>query len=152
MNRHVLLVAAVVATLGAGLAPPAQSAVRRGTFAGKTTAGQPVGFKVDRRGRVYAFSFDKITLSCTDGDTVDTPRIVTPSKVKFPVRKRHFGITARNKDTGFGWDAAGTFRKTGRRAGGTLKIFASFNADDKQDPNGSVRCESAELTWSASRA
>ena len=154
---HRVLIAGVLtlALLAAG-AVPASAKIARGTFAGTTSSEDPVGFKVDRRGRVLSFYYDAVTLTCTDGDSFDTPtgseRVVTPARVKFTVNRRNkFGIKARNESTGFGWDAKGTFKNRGRRATGTLKIFARFDENNQQNPDGSVRCESEALTWSVTR-
>jgi hypothetical protein len=133
------------------LTPAAPAKVKRGTFEGTSSAEDAVSFKVDRRGRVISFSFDAVALSCTDGDSLDTPRIVTPPRERFTVRRRRFGIEARNSTTGFGWDVEGRFRGRGRRATGSLTVFASFNDDNQQDANGTVKCESEALTWSVRR-
>ena len=153
MTRSALLTvlaAVAIAALSAGLAVPAH-AVKRGSFSGTTSEDDPIGFKVDRKGRVTAFRFDEVALSCDDGDTVTAPRVMTPEGETFRVRARRFGIEARNDDTGFGWDATGTFRSKGRRARGTLQVFASFDERNRQDADGSIQCTSAELTWSAKR-
>ena len=156
MNRA-LIAGTVVASLMAAGASPASAKIARGTFAGTTSKADPVGFKVNKKGRVLSFFYDAVTLTCTDGDSFDTPtgtdRVQTPRKVKFNVsaRRRKFSITARNKATGFGWDAVGTFTRTGNRISGTLKVFATFNDQNQQDPDGTIRCESGQLTWSATR-
>ena len=155
MKRALVPGVLLVAVLATGAAP-ASAKIARGTFAGTTSAADPVGFKVNRRGRVVSFHYDAVTLNCTDGDSFDTPtgddRVETPARVSFRVtRTNKFGIRARNDETGFGWDAKGTFKNRGRRATGTLKIFATFDENNQQDPNGSVRCESETLRWSASR-
>ena len=150
MTRRALLGATTAVALLGGLAPAAE-AVRRGAFAGDSSQGDPVGFKVDRRGKVYAFRFDAVTLACDDGDKVPTPRVQTPRSERFRVRRGRFGIKARNATTGFGWDAAGRFRSRGRRATGTLKVFASFDEENRQDAAGAIKCESAGLTWSVRR-
>ena len=133
----------------------ADGAVKRGTFRGATNEADPIGFKVDRKGRVYSLFYESVTLACSDGDTFETPgatrRVQTPVKSRFGVRSGAFGIEARNETTGFGWDATGTFKGKGRRATGTLTVFAKFNDDNQQDANGSVTCESKPLTWSARR-
>src|SRR3712207_1263254 len=77
-------------------APGASAAIKHGTFAGTSSADDPVSFRVDRRGRVMSFSFDAVSLSCTDGDGVSTPRVVTPRGERFRVRSNRFGIEARN--------------------------------------------------------
>ena len=155
MNRVVIAGLLVVCLVAAGAAP-ASAKIARGTFAGDTSKDDPLGFKVDRKGRVISFFYDSVTLSCSDGDSFDTPtgteRVITPKRVTFRVTaKRRFGIEARNEATGFGWDADGRFNRRGKSATGTLKVFATFNDQNQQDPDGSIRCESEELTWTAKR-
>jgi hypothetical protein len=151
MTRRRLLVVSVLAALAACIAAPAGAAVRPGTFAGTTSEGDAIGFAVDRKGRVVRFRHEDVSLRCSDGDTVTTPKVVTPAKTRFRIRSGGFGIKARNDTTGFGWDADGLFRSRGRKARGTLKIFASFNDRNEQDADGAVKCESAAMTWTAAR-
>ena len=145
------VVAALVAAVMAVAAPAAPAKIKRGGFAGSTSAEDPVTFKVDRRGRVILFSFDAVALTCSDGDSVDTPKVVTPRSERFSVSGRAFGIRARNSTTGFGWDVEGKFRRRGRRATGTLTVFASFNDANQQDADGTIKCESEALAWSVKR-
>ena len=149
MRQVTILV--LVASLLAVSAPAAPAAVKRGSFAGTTSGDDPLSFRVDRRGRVMSFSFDAVSLTCTDGDDVSTPRVLTPRRERFRVRSNRFGIQARNTKTGFGWDADGRFRNRGRRATGTLRVFASFNDQNQQDADGTIKCESEALTWSVRR-
>jgi hypothetical protein len=151
--RSYAAVAAVA--VSAALAPPAH-AVRPGTFSGTlkspvTGETAPMGFKVDRKGRVTAFRFSDVKLTCSDGDTVAAPKVVTPKGVTFPVRGNRFGIEARNDETGFGWDADGAFRSKGRRSTGTFRAFARFDERNQQDPDGEIRCVSASFSWNARR-
>lgn len=148
---RVVVVLVVTAALLAVSAPAASAAIKRGSFAGTTSGDDPLSFKVDRRGRVMSFSFDAVSLTCTDGDGVSTPKVVTPRRERFRVRVNRFGISARNRTTGFGWEADGRFRNRGRRATGTLRVFASFNDANQQDADGAIKCESEALTWSARR-
>jgi hypothetical protein len=141
----------LAAALGLVATPAAAGTVKRGGFAGSTSADDRLSFRVDGRGRVMSFAFTAVALTCSDGDSVDTPRVVTPRKERFRVRSNRFGISARNGTTGFGWDAEGVFRRRGRRATGTLRVFASFNDQNEQDARGSIKCESEPLTWSARR-
>lgn len=125
-------------------------------LAGKTSAGDPVGLKVDSRGRVYAFFYEGVRLECSDGTSVDTPsganRVQTSGSSRFRVAKNgRWAISRRESATGFGWDATGRFRSKGARTNGTLRVFATFDEQDNQDPNGSVRCESGRLAFTISR-
>jgi hypothetical protein len=153
--KRALLTATVIAATVVG-ATVAEAAITKGTFAGKTSAADPIGFKVDKRGKVYSFHYEGVKLTCTDGDSFDTPtgstRVETPRDVRFKVTsKGTWGIKARNRKSGFGWDADAKFRSKGARSTGTLSIFATFNEQNQQDPNGTIRCESDELTWSTKR-
>ncbi len=151
MRRNGVLagLAALAATVT--LVPAADGAVKRGAFAGTTSEDKPLRFKVDRRGRVHSFHFERVTLTCTDGDTVTTPAVDVPARERFGVRRNRFGIRARNDATGFGWDAEGRFRNRGRRATGTLRVFATFDERGEQDAAGAIRCTSEPLTWTARR-
>jgi hypothetical protein len=154
--KRVLAIAVLVVALIAG-ATVAEAAIKKGAFTGKTSAKDPVGLKVNKRGKVYSFYYESVRLTCTDGDAFDSPvgsrRIQTPSEVTFPVSsKRKFAITARNQSTGFGWEAAGKFNPKGTKVTGTLSVHAKFNEQNEQDPEGSVTCTSKEgLTFSATR-
>jgi hypothetical protein len=155
MSRRIVVVAALATSLVAGLPTAAHGAVKPGVFRGTTSEADAIGFKVDRKGRVHSLYYEAVTLSCTDGDNFDSPagakRVQTPAAQRFQVRTNKFGITARNETTGFGWDLEGGFKGKGRRATGTLKVFAVFNENNQQDVDGSVRCESRPLTWTARR-
>jgi hypothetical protein len=138
--KRVLATAVLTAALVAG-ATVAEAAIKKGTFTGKTTASDPVGLKVDKSGKVYAFY-------SPSGEN----RIQTPGDVKFKVSsKGAWKIKARNKQTGLAWDAAAKFKAKGTQATGTLVIRSTFNEQNEQDPNGSIKCESEKLTFSLKR-
>ncbi len=153
--KRVLATAVLTAALVAG-ATVAEAAVKKGTFAGKSSAGDPIGLKVDGKGKVYAFFYDGVQLECSDGDSFDTPtganRIQTPNSVKFKVSSTgKWTIKARNTKTGFGWDVAAQFKSKGARTTGTLAVHAKFNEQNQQDPNGSIDCESKKLAFTLKR-
>jgi hypothetical protein len=153
--RRGLAVLAVSAVAVAG-ASAAEAAVSKGSFAGKTSAGDPIGFRVDGKSRVYSFYFEGVTLKCSDGDSFDTPvgsdRIQSPKSVRFTISKdRRFGFTARDKQAGNGHDVSGRFSSSGNRTSGTLSIFARFDEQNHADPNGSVSCSSGKLKFSVKR-
>ena len=135
--KRVLVIAVLTAALVVGVTV-AEAAVKKGTFSGKSNAGDPIGLKVNKKGKVFAFYYDAVQLSCTDGDSFDTPkgkdRIQTPNDVLFKVNsKRKFSITASNSQTGFGWEAKGKFNAKGKKVTGTLKVHAKFNDQNQQD-------------------
>lgn len=153
--KRVLSIAVLIAALVVG-ATAAEAAVRSGTFSGKSSAKDPVGFKVDRSGRVYSFYYEGVRLSCTDRDAYDSPtgkdRFQSAGSLKIKVNsRRRFSITVANKN-GSGWEAKGQFNPRGTAATGTLNVHAKYNDENYLDPNGSITCASKEgLTWSASR-
>jgi hypothetical protein len=150
------LATALVIAAGVTGASVAEAAIRSGTFAGTTSAKDPIGFKVDSGGRVISFYFEAVHTTCSDGDTFDTPsgkyRVQTPASKRFKVTSSgKWGISARNTRTGFGWDAKGGFKSQGASATGTLKVFARFNDENYQDPKGNITCTSGTLKWTAKR-
>ena len=144
--RLAAVVAAIACTCGV-----AEAAA--GAYRGKTTAGDPVVLKVDNRGRVYAFSYEGVRLECSDRTEVDTPsgvnRVQTGSARFRVARNGRWSISRREARTGFGWDATGRLR--GRKATGALRVFATYDEQDNQDPDGSVRCESGRLGFALKR-
>lgn len=153
--RRVLAIAILIAGLVAG-ASVAEAAVKKGAFTGRSSAQDPMGLKVSRGGKVYAIYFEGVRLQCSDGDAFDMPsganRVQTPNGTLIRVgTKRRFSIHARNASSGFGWDAAGRFDARGSRVAGTLEVHASFDEQDRQDANGSVRCTSGTLSFSLKR-
>jgi hypothetical protein len=151
--KRLLIVVAVLFAVVAS-ATVAGAAVKKGAFSGTTTADDPVGFKVDSKGRVYGFYFAGVRLTCTDGDEFDSPtgadRLHTPSSRRFTVSSRKFAIKVRDKSAGNGWNVSGRFKSRGKEASGTFSIFANFDEQNQPDPEGSVKCQ-AELAWSAKR-
>jgi hypothetical protein len=154
--KRALVMAVLTAALVVGVTV-AEAKISKGTFAGKTSAKDPVGFKVNKSGKVLSFYYEGVHLTCSDGDEFDSPvgaeRIQSPANVVFKVNsKRKFHIKSRVAAKGFGWDAFGKFKKSGGSAAGTLHVFATFNDKNEQDPNGDIKCETAEgLTWAAER-
>jgi hypothetical protein len=163
MKRSLISVAVIaIAAIGASAADAAFPA--RGTFTGKTELNDPFGFKVDTNGRVYSVWFEGVNLDCSDGDNFETPigppndpdpdarRIQTPRRERFPVdSRRRWGVEARNRSQGNGYDVLGKLNAAGNRSVGTLRVFARFDEDNNPDPRGSVRCSSGELKTTATR-
>ena len=153
--KRVLVTAVSILVLVAG-ATVAEAAIKQGMFTGKSTAKDPMGLKVSASHRVYSFYFEGVRLECTDGDAFDLPsgarRPQTPAKVTFPIRSNgKWNIKASNKQTGFGWQAAGQFLSNGATTTGTLKVHASFNDQNEETPNGSIKCTSKNLGFTLKR-
>jgi hypothetical protein len=139
--------------LGAGVA---EAVVAKGSYRGKTSAGDRVGLKVDSRGRVHTFFYEGVRLRCSDGTEVDTPRgagrVQTAAGTRFRVgSKGRWAISLRDTRSGFRWSATGRFSSNGARTAGALRVVATFDEQDNQDPDGSVTCESGRLGFVAKR-
>jgi hypothetical protein len=145
---------AVVAATGAG-GSVAAAAPERGTFSGATVEDDHVSLAVDRRGRVRDFSFEAVTLHCTDGDEFDTPtgdgRLATRPGERLKVNARGRWKAAFRDPRGWGWNAAGAFSSKGARVTGTLQVRATFDEQNRPNPEGSVHCESEKLAFTAQR-
>jgi hypothetical protein len=153
--RRAIATAMVIAAGVTGVSV-AEAAIRQGTFAGTTSAKDPIGYKVDSGGRVISFYFEGVHTTCSDHDTFDTPsgqfRVQTPVSKRFKVSSTgHFGISASNSRTGFAWTAKGGFHGKGASATGTLKVTARFNDENYQDAKGTITCNSGTLKWSVTR-
>jgi hypothetical protein len=160
MKRALIAAAAVVALL-AGVSTAA-AAIGKGKFAGKTAVGDPLGFKVDSKNRVYSFYFQGVTLKCTDGDSFDSPskekpdtsgatEIRTPKSSRFTIdSKNRWGFQARNSAEGNGYDVSGKFSSQDKSKG-TFSIFARFDENNTPDPKGSVSCSSGDLKFTVKR-
>jgi hypothetical protein len=153
MKRFVAMVAVAAMAVGAGAA---EAAIKKGKFVGQTAKGDPMGLKVNKNNEVFAYFYDGVHLKCTDGDELDTPsgadRIQTPNDVPFTISSsRKWSIRARDNDNGVGWDVAARFNKAGTKTKGTLSVFALFNEQSEQDPNGNIRCEVKNLKFTLKR-
>ncbi|MEA2441105.1 MAG: hypothetical protein QOH76_2529 [Thermoleophilaceae bacterium] len=155
MKRNLAIgIAALAATIGASVA---EAAVQKGAFRGKTEAKDPVGFRVPVKDRVSDFYLVAVRLTCSDGDAFDTDksaagRLRSDPGVRYKVNsKRKFTIVYTNKSAGNGWTVHGKFGAGGNMAGGTLKVYANFNKENKPAPNGSIHCKSKTLKWTAKR-
>jgi hypothetical protein len=166
MKRALITVGAVVVLVGG--VSTAEASIAKGKFAGKTAAKDPIGFKVDKSGRVYSFYFQGVTLRCTDGDQFDTPskenpdpedgstEVRTRTSDRFPVdSKNRWGLTGGTKEAGNGYTVAGRFLSQDKSQG-TFSIFANFTDGgpgnvDPPDPDGEIRCKSGKLKFSAKR-
>jgi hypothetical protein len=159
MKRALALAGVLALLAGTGTAI---AAISKGKFAGKTSAGDPLGFRVDSSNRVYSFYFQGVTLKCTDGDSFDSPskenpdssgatEVRTPKSVRFDISKTNkWGLTASNKAEGNGYEVRGKFTSQDKSTG-TFSIFANFDAQNNPDPDGEVRCKSGDLKFSAKR-
>lgn len=150
--RKPIITAALCATVVAG-ASVAEAATRQGSFRGQTKAKDPVGLSVTSSNKVRAFYFEKVRLKCSDKDSFTTsPRNNSPKAARYTIKSsRRFTIYRTSTRNGFGWTAKGRFSSKGGSASGTLRVLARFNVENELDPQGSIRCNSGLLSWTAKR-
>jgi hypothetical protein len=152
--KRVLVCGMLALTLVVGVTV-AEAAISKGSFKGKTSASDPLGFKVSSKNQVVNFYFEGVGLSCTDGDQFDTgtgsERLSSLSR-KFRIsRTRKFEIHNVNGDAGARWDVKGQFNRSGSKATGTIRVQARFDEQNQADPEGSIRCDSTKLPFTAKR-
>ena len=152
MKRSWIVATGVIAAVAC--ASVAEAAVQTGTFNGKSTAGDPVGFKAPRADRVSDFFFSGVTLTCTDGDKFDTG--TGSNRQQSPAGKRYkvsstgkFAIKDHNDAQGNGWDVHGKFNSKGTVVTGTVSVYANFNISNDPSPKGSVHCKSGNVKFTA---
>jgi hypothetical protein len=140
-----LVAAAGIAGLLA-MAPAATAAVSSGTYKGRTDKDQPVRFKVTRKKQLTDFSFRRLKLRCSDGDSVPLGKVGSgPEKLTISAHGRFdFDVTY---DDGDKWTASGKIK--GERASGKLRFTVRFNSDGDPDPHGDVLCDSGTRHFSA---
>lgn len=150
MKRSLLPLMVIALTVA--MASVAEAAAQRGVYKGQTNAADPIKFKVNKKGRVTAFTFDGVHLTCTDGDAFDTPtgndKLSSPTGTTYKVRKRKFAVRVHEDEEGRGWDATGKFNRSGSKATGTIRVFARFGEGNNPDPEGETVCDSGKLAWS----
>jgi hypothetical protein len=139
---------AAAALAGLLVAAPAATgaAVKHGTFAGKTDAGQPVKFTVTRGKKLTDFSFKRFNLKCSDGDTVPLGQVASgPDKMTITsAGKFSFSV---DYDDGDKWKASGTI--IGKRAKGKLRFQVRFDSEGNPTPDGEVLCDSGTRRFTA---
>jgi hypothetical protein len=155
MKRSWVVATGVVAAVAG--ASVAEAAVQAGTFKGKSTAGDTIGFTVPKKNRVADFYFEGVTLTCSDGDKFDTGsgsnRLQSPSGKRYKVSStRKFSIKDHNDTQGNGWDVTGgKFNSKGTTASGTLTVYANFDISNNPSPKGTVKCKSDKLKFTVTR-
>ena len=152
-RASVVAAVAIAAVTGASIA---EAAISKGTFKGKSTAGDNVGFIVIKKNRIADFYYEGVQLTCTDGDKYDTGsgalRVQSASKARYKVSSNgRFSLKVRNDSHGKGWDVKGQFASKGAKATGTLSVFASYDITNNADPDGEVKCKSGNVKFTVTR-
>ena len=143
--------AALVACLACG-ATIAEAAVKSGTYRGSIKGAGTITIKVDSQKRIVKFVRTKITAKCDDGSEATNPKITTTGTA--PIKSDGTFVWKADPEdvaaSGYSWRLAGTINSP--KASGTLKETVRFApGGEEPDPNGSVRCSTGKLKWSAKR-
>ncbi len=123
--------AATIAALVVLSATSPAYAVPSGSFTGRTAQKRTVTFRVSK-GKVRQFSF-RARFGCSDGSGFTAGDSFT-----IRLRGARFRGTFATKDGALRTTISGTFK--GRRASGTIRRTARFDANRHLAPGGALRC------------
>ena len=143
--RRRLIPFVVVASLAGGAV--AQAAIPSGTYSGKMSDGAAVTLKVDKTKKLVRVVRKGLKFTCTDGDSFTSLKSTATGTVD--VSSGKFDIADTEPDDGVTWQMTGKFSSKKRKVKGTYSETRTFNTSDQLDPDGSVSCKTAALTYSA---
>jgi hypothetical protein len=136
----------VIATIAAGVAV-AEAAVPSGTYSGKFSDGATVRLSVNKAQQLLKVRREGLRFTCTDGDKFKSLKSTATGTVD--VADKTFDIGDTDPDDAVTWVMKGRFSTKKRKVKGTYSETRVFNSKDELDPNGTVTCKTAELTFSA---
>lgn len=146
MSRRALLAAVAAATLLVAAAP-AEAAVKKGTYVGTMSDGAYVSLLVGKSSMLLKVARKGLAFTCTDGDTFKSSKSIASGRID--VSSRRFDVGDTNDSDAVDWDMTGTFSVKKHKVTGTYRETRRFNERNELDPNGDVRCQTGELTYSA---
>ena len=146
MLKRRLIPLVVIASLAGGTAV-AQAVVPKGTYTGKFSDGGKVSMTVDKNRELIQVTRTGLTFKCTDGDSFKSLKNKSTGHVD--VASGKFDISDTDKSDAVTWSMQGKFSTKKRKVKGTYTETRVFNENNALDPNGSVTCKTAELSYSA---
>jgi hypothetical protein len=145
------MAAAATAMLVLAAATVAEAAVKSGTYKGPIKGAGNIALTVDKQKRLVKFVRTKIKVKCDDGTSASNAKLTTTGTA--PIKSDGTFVWKADPEdvaeTGHNWRLAG--RIDSPNASGTLKETVRFNAAGQPDANGSVRCSTGKLKWTAKR-
>ena len=141
------LVAVLIVASLAVCAAAAQAAVPKGTYAGKFSDGGKVSLTVNKERKLIKVRRIGLKFTCSDGDEFRSLKSTATGAVD--VADGDFDISDTTKDDAVTWNMTGKFSTKKRVVKGTYTETRTFNASDQLDPNGTVTCQTASLTYRA---
>jgi hypothetical protein len=142
---------AIFLAVGLVGAAGAEAAIKAGVYKGKTRQDAKVSLRVlANKKSVVKYSLEGAVLACSDNENRQLQGFTTASSDRIPLSSTgKFGFTIANDDESVAAQVKGTIKAP--RATGTVRFVASFNDQNQLDPNGSVRCDSGSVPWSAKK-
>jgi hypothetical protein len=142
MRRIALLLAvALLATTAV-----AHAAVPKGTYAGKFSDGGKVSLTVKSQ-KLIKIVRSNLLFKCSDGDKFRSLKVTATGDVD--VAAGTFDIEDKTTDDGVTWRMTGKFSTKKRKVKGTYTESRTFNTQNRLDPNGTITCQTGDLTFSA---
>jgi hypothetical protein len=127
-------------------AAAAHAAVPKGTYTGKFSDGGKASLTVKSQ-KLVKLSRSGLTFKCSDGDKFKSLKATATGDVD--VSSGSFDIEDKTTGDGVTWRMTGKFSTKKRKVKGTYRETRVFNDENTLDPDGSITCQTAELTFSA---
>jgi hypothetical protein len=150
MRRSFVAVAVAAATFAGTTLADAR--VKKGSYSGETSQGLGVSFEVvkeDGAKRLADIEF-RAELECSDGDSF-TARGDVDDQTFTITRKGRYGYTSTGAGGASEYDFTGRIKGRKSRAKGEIRWTVRFNEQNQTDPNGSIVCDSGDVTYKARR-
>jgi hypothetical protein len=146
MLKRRLISLAVVLAVAAGGTAVAQAAVPKGTYAGKFSDGGRVSLTVKSQ-KLIKIVRSSLLFRCTDGDRFRSLKVTATGDVD--VADGDFDIADTTQADGVTWSMKGKFSTKKRKVKGTYEETRTFNERNELDPDGTITCQTGDLTYSA---
>ncbi|MDQ3935075.1 MAG: hypothetical protein M3340_10665 [Actinomycetota bacterium] len=146
MHKRPLIAILAAASVAAG-ATVAEAAVPKGTYSGKTSDGGAVKLTVSKTQKLVKVTRKSLRFTCTDGDKFRSLSATASGSVD--VADGSFDISDTTESDGVTWAMTGKFSTKKRKVKGTYSETRRFNDQNELDPNGTITCKTAALTYSA---
>ncbi|HEX8074523.1 MAG TPA: hypothetical protein VF545_06035 [Thermoleophilaceae bacterium] len=138
--------AALIAGLLVFAAPALAATFNGGKYGGKTKQGKKISFKADAQtSEIRSLRFSERG-KCNNGDQSRGSQGPLSADVS-DTGKFHITGTSTSGATKLTFN--GTI--TGNKAHGSFTVKSRFNSAGKADPNGSVKCSTGKVKWSAKK-
>ena len=146
MTKRPFIAVLAAACLAAG-ATVAEAAVPKGTYSGKMSDGGAVKLTVSSKQKLIKIYRKGLKFTCTDGDSFRSLADTATGRVA--VSKGKFDVSDTNTADAVTWKMTGRFSSRKRKVTGAYRETRTFNTQNELDPDGTVTCQTGDLTYSA---